>query len=368
MRRLLFAVAVTLLTGQSALALTPLPTQAEGVPWPTAEWPVAAVAGDVDRDKLTALLDQAFADPPPEAFPGTRAVLIVHRGMLVAERYAPGFGADRRFLSQSVAKTVLGALAGIAVRDGRLALDAPAPVARWKEGDPRRAITLRHLLRMTDGLDFREAYFNLLTSDVLPMLFGDGRGDMAVYAAGRPLAAAPGTRWSYSSGTANLVSGLVRDAAGGTREGYLAFMKRELFDFIGMTSAEPEFDAAGTFVGSSWLHATGRDWARFGLLMLRGGVWEGRRVLPEGWVDFMRTPQSNGLYGAMTWLNAGPEKRVANAPADLFMATGHRGQVVAMIPSKDLVIVRFGRTAYADYAGMYWWIGEVIATFPDVTR
>jgi CubicO group peptidase (beta-lactamase class C family) len=262
---------------------------------------------------------------------------------------------------------VLGALTGIAVGDGTLSLDVPAPVAAWRDpADPRHAITLRDLLQMNDGLDFTEAYFNPVTSDVLPMLFGRGRRDMAAYAASRPLAAKPGTRWSYSSGTANLVSGLVRDAVGGTRESYLAFMKRNLFDPVGMASAEPEFDGAGTFVGSSWLHATARDWARFGLLMLRGGVWDGRRILPEGWVDFMRTPQPNGHYGAMTWLNAGTPRRIPNAPPDLFMATGHRGQVIAMVPSKDLVIVRFGKTGYAGYDAMYRWIGDVIGAFPNV--
>ena len=189
-----------------------------------------------------------------------------------------------------------------------------------------------------------------------------------VRCASRPLAAKPGTRWSYSSGTANLLSGVLRDAEGGTRETYLGFMKRELFDPIGMTSAEPEFDASGTFVGSSWVHATARDWVRFGLLMLRGGVWDGRRILPEGWVDFMRTPQPGGVYGAMTWLNTRIPKRLPTIPADAFMASGHRGQVLAMVPSKDLVVVRFGRTGYDQYDALYEWIGEVMATFPDAGK
>jgi CubicO group peptidase (beta-lactamase class C family) len=361
--RFVLALLLVLLGGQ-AFALTPLPPQADGVPWPRREWPMADPARDVNAGRLKTLLDQALSGSVPE---GTRAVLIVHRGVLVAERYAPGFGKDRRFLSQSVAKTVLGAMTGVAVHGGMLSLDGPAPVAAWRDpADPRHAITLRHLLRMTDGLDFNEAYFNPVTSNVLPMLFGGERGDMAAFAAGRPLSAKPGTRWAYSSGTANLVSGLVRDAVGGTRGRYLAFMRGALFDPIGMTSAEPEFDESGTFVGSSWLHATARDWARFGLLMLRGGVWDGHPILPEGWVDFMRTPQPNGVYGAMTWLNAGTPRRVPNAPPDLFMATGHRGQVIAMVPSKDLVIVRFGRTGYAGYDAMYRWMGEVVAVFPEV--
>jgi CubicO group peptidase (beta-lactamase class C family) len=198
------------------------------------------------------------------------------------------------------------------------------------------------------------------------MLFGQKRGDMAAFAASRPLAAKPGERFAYSSGTANLLSGILRDAEGGTRDRYMAFMRRVLFEPIGMASAEPEFDASGSFVGSSWLHAIARDWARFGLLMLRGGVWNGRQVLPEGWVDFMRTPhEPEQVYGAMTWLNMGTPRRIPAAPADLFMASGHRGQVVAMVPSKDLVVVRFGRTSYDQYGTLYDWLGEVIATFPD---
>jgi CubicO group peptidase (beta-lactamase class C family) len=363
MRAMLAALIV--LIALPAQALAPLPPQPADVAWPTAEWPRAPLAADVDGKTLGRLMDAAFSGAPP--VPGTRAVLIVHRGVLVAERYAPGFGPERRFLSQSVAKTVLGALVGVAVHDGTLALDGTAPVAAWRApSDPRHGISLRHLLQMTDGLDFNEDYFNPFTSDVLPMLFGAARGDMAAFAASRKPAARPGERFVYSSGTANLVSGILRDAEGGTRETYLAFMKASLFGPIGMTSAEPEFDASGTFVGSSWLHATARDWARFGLLMLRGGTWDGRQVLPPGWVDFMRTPQVNGSYGAMTWVNTG--KRLPTMPADTFMASGHRGQVVAMIPSKDLVVVRFGRTGYGDYDRLYGWLGEVVAAFPDVRR
>ena len=363
--RALLALLLILWAGP-ALALVPLPPQPDGVPWPVAEWTEAAPAQDVNAAKLQALLDEGFAEPG--AVPGTRALLIIHRGVLVAERYAPGFGKDRKFLSQSVAKTVLGALTGVAVGEGRLGLDDPAPVAAWQDpSDPRHAITLRHLLKMTDGLDFNEDYFNPFTSDVLPMLFGRERGDMAVYAASRTLAAKPGERFVYSSGTANLLSGILRDAEGGTRESYLAFMRRALFEPIGMASAEPEFDASGSFVGSSWLHATARDWARFGLLMLRGGVWDGRQVLPKGWVDFMRTPQANGTYGAMTWVNTGTPKRLPALPADTFMASGHRGQVIAMIPSKDLVVVRFGRTSYSAYDTLYDWLGQVISSFRNVS-
>jgi CubicO group peptidase (beta-lactamase class C family) len=368
--RLMLILLLVAAVPAAAEPLVPLPAQPADVPWPTRDWIEAPAAPPADADRLEALLDRAFAEP--EDLPGTRAVIVVHQGLLVAERYADGFGPHRRFLSQSMAKTVTGALAGILVGQGRLAIDASAPVPQWKDpADPRHDITLRHLLTMTDGLEFNEAYFNPFTSDVLPMLFGAHRGDMAAYAASRELEASPGSRWVYSSGTANILSGVIRDAVGGTGAAYLQFMRRHLFEPIGLDSAVPEFDRAGTFVGSSWLHATARDWARFGLLLLRGGAWGDVRVLPEGWVDLMRSPVANssGAYGGMTWLNAaGPEgeRRFPSMPPDLFMATGHRGQVIAMVPSKDLVIVRLGRTGYQHYEELYRWLGEVIAAFPDV--
>ncbi|MBI1182085.1 MAG: serine hydrolase [Alphaproteobacteria bacterium] len=369
-RRAFLALVAALAWQHAAWALETLPVQPPDAAWPTLQWEERGPGPNVDGFRLKALLDQAFAQPAPDDLPGTRAVLIVHHGRLVTERYADGFGPDRKFLSQSMAKTVLAALVGVLAGDGRLSLDAPAPVPAWRErDDPRHAITLRDLLQMRGGLNFDEAYFNPFTSDVLPMLFGRHRDDMAAFAAERGLAAAPGTRWSYSSGTANIVSGIVRDTVGGSRAAYLAFMRRALFGPIGMKSAEPEFDRAGTFVASSWLHATARDWARFGLLLLRGGIWNGRLVLPEGWVDFMRTPTaaSHGAYGALTWLN-GPEggpRRYPGLPADVFMALGHGGQVILMVPSRDLVIVRLGRTGYDHYDYLFRWLGEVAGAFPD---
>jgi len=206
------------------------------------------------------------------------------------------------------------------------------------------------------------------------MLFGTGRKDMGAFAANKLLEHPPGTHWSYASGTTNIVSRIIRDKVGGTAETYSAFMHNELFDVIGMKSAEGEYDDAGTFVGSSWLHATARDWARFGLLALRGGHWDGRQLLPEGWIDWSRTPLAHdegGQYGAFFWLNVGnAEKsipqRIPGGPKGVFMASGFRGQYVVMVPSKDLVIVRLGRTDHDHYADVFHWIGRVISAFPDV--
>ncbi len=364
------------LGGPSTFArdLVPLPEQSPYVPWPTQAWAVGWPGEGVDGEKLEALMDRAFAEPAPEDLPGTRATLVVHRGRIVAERYADGFSADRLFLSQSVAKTVLGVVVGVAVKDGLMDIDEKAGVAPWQGEDPRAAITVNNLMQMSDGLDFTEDYFNPFRSDVLPMLFGEHREDMAAYVASRDLKHEPGTHFTYSSGTANLLSSLVRDAVGGRQVDYEIFMRERLFNPIGMTSAEPEFDGSGTWVGSSWLHATARDWARFGLLMLRGGAWDGQQIVPEGWIDYMRTPLAHdpkGVYGAMTWLNTGRLEeqvpiRLEGLPADTFIASGHRGQYIIMVPSKDLVIVRLGRTGYMHYAAVYAWLGEIVALFPDI--
>ena len=376
MRALLGLLMVVWAGSVQATDLVPLPAQPATTPWPTTAWPETPLADDVDTEALNNLLDRAFQIPAPDDLPGTRAVLIVHRGALVAEQYADGFSADRKFLSQSVAKTVTAAIAGIVVGDGLLSVDEAAPVTAWSEepDDPRRSITVGNLLQMSSGLAFNESYFNPYTSDALPMLFGKERGDMAAFAASKPLEHPPGTHFAYASGTTNLLSGLLRDAVGGDRASYLRFMQDRLFAPIGMASAEPEFDESGTFVGSSWLHAKPRDWARLGLLLLRGGEWDGQAVLPPGWVDYMRTPlahQESGIYGAQTWLNAGNPAagiapRIENLPADTFMGTGHGGQMMVMVPSKDLIIIRFGKTGYLHYGDLYRWLGEVVGAFPDV--
>ena len=241
-----------------------------------------------------------------------------------------------------MAKSVLHAVVGILVGDGRLELDTPAPVPEWAHpDDPRHAITLRHLLAMCDGLDFVEDYTDDRVSDVITMLFGDGQDDMAHFAADRPLAAPPGTRFNYSSGTSNVISGVVARTVG-PGEPYARFLHNRLFGPIGMRSADPAFDEAGTFVASSTLHATAHDWGRFGLLYLRDGMWDGTRVLPAGWVDYARTwvaedPDDHSPYGAHWWGVAGDERGT-------FRAAGYEGQSITLCPDLDLIVVRLGKT------------------------
>jgi CubicO group peptidase (beta-lactamase class C family) len=272
----------------------------------------------------------------------TLAELVVQRGEVVHEVYGPDTGPDTTLISWSTAKSVTHALAGIAVREGLLALDAPAPVPEWADDD-RRAITLRQLLNMQSGLRFVEDYIDDSTSHCLDMLFGTGKDDVAGYAAALPLDHEPGSTFNYSSGTTNIVTRMIGQAVGGGEAGMRSFMQTELFAPLAMTSADPRFDAAGTFVGSSFLYCTARDFARFGQLYLNDGVWDGRRILPDGWVDFARAPvlvppEEEFGYGAHWWLwdDHGFE--------GTFAAHGYERQYIVVCPPRELVLVRLGKT------------------------
>ncbi len=321
------------------------------LPWPRGE---AAVATP-PPPAMAAALDEAFREPNAGADPPrqTMAVLVAHRGRLVAERYADGIGPETPLLSWSAAKSVIAALVGVAFREGRMNLRAPAPVPEWRgPGDPRGAITTDQLLRMSSALRFDETYGAV--NDVSRMLFT--RADAGAFAADFPLVGPPDSVWSYSSGTSNILARIVRDAFGGDLEAMVAWSRRAFFDPIGMRSAVFETDASGSFVGSSLFFATGRDWARFGQLHLQDGVWEGRRILPEGWSRYVSTPTpkaSYGDYGAGWWLNAGdpddPARRSwPSLPREVYSARGKSGQYVVVIPSAELVVVRLGLTQGPD--------------------
>ncbi len=319
--------------------------------------------------KLEKALDAAFAEPGSDKVRKTRAVVVVYDGRLVAERYAPGFDADMPLLGWSMAKSVTNALVGILVREGALDIHRPAPVPEWQgPDDPRRAITLDLLLRMSSGLAFEERYDPLY--DAVDMLYGSS--DFAAFAADKSLAFEPDATWSYSSGTANIVARIVRRAAEERHDHYYDFLRRELFDRIGMTSALMEADSSGTFVGSSYCLATPRDWARFGLLYLQDGLWGGERVLPAGWVAYSTTPTEQaprGEYGAFFWLNAGAPDNPANrlwpsAPRDTFAAKGYQEQAVIVIPSRKAVLVRFGATSRRTAWDTDRFIADVVAALP----
>jgi len=347
--------------------LLPLLTQPDGLPWPTEVWPEGPLDPRTDRAALEKLLDHAFSVPEPDDLERTHAVVAVQRGRIVAERYAEDVEPHDTFLSWSMAKSITNALVGILVRQGKLDISQPIPVVEWPEGDLRRRITVDQMLRMVDGLRFREAehlgggavrYYAENESDVIPMLFGDGKRDVAGFAATLPYLVEPETRWNYNSGASNLLARLVGETVGGGERGMRAFMKREIFDPIGMRTAKPRFDEAGNFVGSSHCYCSARDFARFGYLYLRDGVWDGVRILPEGWVDYSRSPSAlapDGSYGAHFWVIPGS--------LGLFHCSGAWGQRVLISPKLDLVVVRLGQTAPHKVDAAVRWCKELIDAF-----
>jgi CubicO group peptidase (beta-lactamase class C family) len=358
--------------------LVPLPPQPVGVPFPTTQWPRGnppAAAAPV----IKAQFDKAFGGQIKE-IGETRAVIIVQGGRIVAERYGDKFDATSKLISWSMAKSITAALVGIALSDGKLKLDDPLNEPLWADNDPRRNITIRQALHMSDGLRWREdGYDDPIQNDAAKMLFGPGRDDIVSYVADRPQEFPPGQKWRYSSGTTNLVSAAIGRAVAprsvgdpNGQEGLRNFMYDRLFRPIGMTNTAAEFDLAGNFYASSLVHATAQDFARFGLLHLRDGVWDGKRILPPGYVDFVRTPTTSEgakAYGAHWWLSL-PNKAgtLKDGPYDSFEATGFQGQLIAVIPSKDLVIVRLG--LMRDEKG--WdtlgaWLQPIVNSFPDRT-
>lgn len=306
-----------------------------------------AAADDPLRQGLRPGIDAAFDEPDPATRRGTRAVIVVHRGRIVAERYAAGFDAAMPLAGWSMAKGAVNALAGILVAEDRLALTDGVP--GWEDAtDGREDITVRHLLQMTSGLAFVEDYADP-GADVVRMLFDEP--DAAAVAARQPMMARPGERWHYASGTTNLLMAVMRDRFADADE-WLAFPRRALFEPLGMRAAVMEPDATGNPVGSSFMYATARDWVRLGRLYLDDGYLDGERLLPAGWVEFTRRPVAaapKGRYGAHFWLNAGDpdtgERHWPAVPEDALIASGFREQRLVIVPSRDLVILRLGLTA-----------------------
>jgi CubicO group peptidase (beta-lactamase class C family) len=343
-------------------ALIPLPTQRPDVPWPVDDWPVAEPPQQI-ASELTRLLDITFAEPHPETTVQANALVVVHRGRVVAERYASGVTANDTLSSWSMAKSMLHALIGLLVRDAKLRIEDRAPIAAWQQpGDPRAEITIDSLLHMTSGLHFVEDYVDDKVSDTIKMLFRPGAPDMGAFAADFPLDHPPDTFFNYSSGTTNILSSITRDVLGG-QDAYGRYLRDELFAPIGMSSAAPKFDASGSWIASSFCYATARDFARFGLFYMRDGCWNGQRVLPGGWVDYGRTrgPVHPGRenyfygYGAQWWLN--------NDRLGTFFASGYSGQRIVIVPQLDLVIVRLGNTPVARRAHMIAVISTIIELF-----
>jgi CubicO group peptidase (beta-lactamase class C family) len=345
--------------------MIPFPEQSSHVPWPTVEWPTAGLDADVDADAVQRALTDLRETPPELGV--TLATLVVHRGRIVAEQYGPDTDRDTTLISWSMAKSMTQAVIGMLVGDGALDVDAPtgALVPEFA-GTEKAAVTLRDLLAMKSGLEFVEDYVDDSISHCLEMLFGAGAGDHAHYAAGQQLLHPPGTVWNYASGTTNIVSRIAGGQVGGTEDAMRAFLQQRLFGPLGMTSAAPKFDPAGTFVGSSYVYATARDFARFGLLYLRDGVWESERLLPAGWADYARTevavdpdPPHFG-YGAHWWV-------WRDQPGSL-AAHGYEGQYVIVLPARDLVVVHLGKIPADVRPPLFPKLRTLINAFPELTN
>ncbi|NJW53078.1 serine hydrolase domain-containing protein [Salinimicrobium oceani] len=293
---------------------------------------------EVKMPQLEKALQNAFFEEQ-----GTRAIVVLYKDHLLAEKYAEGFSERTKFLGWSMTKSITSAVLGVLEKQGRIALDERDLFLEW-EKDQRSEITLENLLHMNSGLEWEEDYTKI--SDVTQMLFL--AQDMARVQLENPLVAQPGTLWNYSSGTTNLLSGYIRDRFSSQQE-YLDFWYSGLIDRIGMHSMTLEADLSGNYVGSSYSWATARDWAKFGLLYLRKGNWNGEQILSEAWIAHTIEPVegSSGHYGAHFWLNAGGS--YPDVPRDLFSANGFQGQHVFVIPSKDLVVVRFGLIEHPEF-------------------
>lgn len=338
----------------------------------------AEVNWNPSRRRDISALDEAWRAAASGATPAlgqTDALLILQDGALVYERYGPDHGQDTRHISWSMAKSFTHALTGIAVGEGKVDIDRPLTTPH--AGDPK--LSLRDLITLTDGLDWDEGDYDPAKSDATRMLYGPGRFNGAAYVAAKAQAVPRGTRWRYSTGAFHLAAAELQAhlspeaSTPETRRAAMAdWMDSRLFKPLGMTSATPEFDAAGTFVGGSLLYATARDYARFGELYRNDGVWSGRRILPVGWVDFARRSTLQPAYGAGWWLEAKAGNSEASlmrgaGPMDTFSAQGHNGQVIAVIPSKAATVVRLGLMddGEAAWKALAGWLTPIVNGLPD---
>jgi CubicO group peptidase (beta-lactamase class C family) len=348
-------------------------------PAPLSEAALAAVTENAGapRAQIAREVDDLFAK---DGLGETRAVLVLNDGKIAAERYAPGYDAETRFISWSMAKTVTAVLIGMLVADGRLSVEAPAPVPLWQRaGDPRSEITLEHLLQMRSGLDHSEAGDPPYDSSEVRMLFLDGRDDMAAFAEAQPLEAEPGERFEYSSNTTVILADIAARALTDSedpearRKAVDAYLQERLFGPLGMASVVPEYDAAGTLIGGSLMHATARDYAKFGeFLRADGRAPGGEQLVPSGWIEKMRASSpASAHYGYQTWMNR-PEPRLEyphplfpdRAPASLFALIGHMGQYVLVSPEQRVTMVRLGHSTSPERRAMLNEAADVIALYP----
>ena len=338
-----------------------LPRHPLGLDWPTVAWPTGSLDERIDQDKMRHAVRLSFEGGADAVTGMTDALLVIHRGRLVFEEYASGVGPGDTLRSWSLAKGFLNALYGRLVQENLVTLDSATGLAEWsKPGDPRSQITIRQLLNMCSGLDFNEDHADP-SSDSGRMLWGAGAQDMGAYAIERPLRAQPGSRFSYSSGDSMILATILRRALESRGLNVSEWIKAQLLDPLGMSTAILRYDEAGTWIASSYLFASARDFARLGYLFLRGGRWHGVERFPDSWVDFTRSwvPASKAEgYGAHFWLTSGRK--------GIFFADGYEGQRILIDPTSDLVIVRLGKTALSQQRALQEALAWLVASFDQV--
>jgi CubicO group peptidase (beta-lactamase class C family) len=331
-----------------------------GMDWPMGDRMVKGPSADrVDQDRLNAALDSAFDDSAHDQPQRARAMVVLHNGRIIGERYAPGFTKNSRLVSWSMGKSITGTLIGILANEGHFGIGDPAPIPEWRTpGDPRGEITIANLLQMSSGLEF-----NRVEGETTPGFFSKandhnfvhfGAVNVFEYSMSRPLEHPPNTVCRYRNCDPLSLGSIIKQTVEAKGVDYLTFPQRTLFDRIGVRNIVVEPDAWGNFIMTGYNHGTARDWARLGQLHLQDGVWQGERILPEGWVDFVSFPASadpQRNYGGMFWINAG--KRFPSIPEDAFWAMGARGQFTMIVPSRNVVISRLGHSIHRESNNRY---------------
>ena len=333
--------------------------------WPTGDnFAGGEFPAELDEDALERALSNVFEESDPDRLLGTRAVVVVYKGKIIAERYAEGFDRDTPLMGWSMTKSITNAMVGILVQMNLVQLKDDHLFEEWSdENDPRGKITLDQLLRMSSGLQWEEVYVGL--SDATRMLFNTD--DPPSLALSKSLEFTPDSIWEYSSGTTNIIAELVKRKIGGDNKQYWNFPHNFLFNKLGMRTAVIEPGPDDTFVGSSFMYASARDWARFGLLYLNDGVWNGDRILPPGWVEYSQAPTPKAprkKYGAHFWRTKGEDGSGPDMPKDAYHMAGYEGQKVVIIPSYDLVIVRLGFTQPESNWNFPGFVEDIVRSFP----
>lgn len=304
---------------------------------------------------LANAINQAFEEPDPAApSKNTRAVVVLHKGQLIGEKYAPEVDENSPLLGWSMTKSLTSTLFGMLAEQNDLDINSETEIPAW-QNDERKKITWKQLLQMNSGLRWKEDYADL--SDAVTMLFNSDA--IGQYALSVPAESAPGTVWNYSSGTSNVLSSQMRRYFD-SQESYIRYPYDSLFGRLGMYSALIETDATGDFVGSSYGWATARDWAKIGQLYLQNGLWQNERIIAEDWIKFIQEPAagSDELYGGHFWINSGGH--FPNVPLDAYSMNGFHSQRIMIIPSKELVIVRLGVTYRRADFDFNEWYGQII--------